>query len=87
MILLKKKLEKEIGRLFPDKFNSVYEQVSFTNGDYTTAWRRQKAQDVFMENILLIDEFKIIPFTANALEQLNILLDEYQLEIDKQSTA
>ena len=85
--LRRKKLEKEIGRLFPTKFNSVYEQVSFTNGDYATAWHRQKAQDVFMEKILLIDEFKTIPFTEKALAQLAILLDEYQQEIDKQTTV
>ncbi len=76
--LRRKKIEKEIGTLFPEKFNSVYEQVSFTNNDYAKAWKRQKAQDVLLEKILKIEDFKEIPFSQKALDQLEILLDEYQ---------
>jgi kynurenine 3-monooxygenase len=79
--LRRKKLEKEIGLQFPDKFNSVYEQVSFTNNDYSIAWERQKAQDILMEKILDMDEFNTIPFTPNALESLEVLLAEYQQSI------
>lgn len=76
--LRRKKLEKEIGRLFPEKFNSVYEQVSFTNGDYSVAWKRQKAQDILMKKILAIEMFNTLPFSKEALEKLDVLLDDYQ---------
>jgi kynurenine 3-monooxygenase len=76
--LRRKKLEKEIGKIFPEKFNSVYEQVSFTNNDYSVAWERQKAQDQLMQKILDIEEFREMPFTKSALTQLEFLLDEYQ---------
>lgn len=79
--LRRKKLEKEIGRLFPDKFNSVYEQVSFTNNDYSIAWKKQKAQDVLMEKILGIDTFNELPFSEKALQELELLLEEYQLSV------
>ena len=84
--LRRKKLEKEMGKLFPDKFNSVYEQVSFTNGDYSIAWQRQKAQDALMKKVLAADEFKTIPFTEIGLEKMETLLEEYQRELDN-STA
>ena len=76
--LRRKKLEKEIGTLFPEKFNSVYEQVSFTNNEYSAAWKRQQAQDVLMEKILQLDEFKELPLTTEAKNLLEKLLDEYQ---------
>ncbi len=79
--LRRKKLEKEIGRLFPEKFNSVYEQVSFTNNDYAIAWKRQKAQDVLMEKILKMETFSDIPLSPAALSKLETLLDEYQQQI------
>lgn len=79
--LRRKKLEKEIGRLFPDKFNSVYEQVSFTNNDYAAAWKRQKEQDLLMEKILGLKIFETIPFSAEARSELEILLTAYQAAI------
>ncbi len=85
--LRRKNLEKEIGRLYPERFNSVYEQVSFTNGDYATAWHRQKAQDIFMERILSMDEFNELPLNENAIEKLNTLLQDYQKDIQKAPTA
>lgn len=85
--LRRKKLEKEIGRLFPKKFNSVYEQVSFTNGDYSVAWQRQKEQDILMDKILKMEEFLQLPFNEEALKKLNELLDEYQQKVDRNTTA
>ncbi len=56
--LRRKKLEKEIGRLFPDRFNSVYEMVSFSNKQYSYAQDCQKAQDRLMAKVLADPTFQ-----------------------------
>jgi 2-polyprenyl-6-methoxyphenol hydroxylase and related FAD-dependent oxidoreductases len=50
--LIRKQIEKEIGRQFPELFNSVYEMVSFTHTPYAEAIRSQKAQDDLIANIM-----------------------------------
>lgn len=51
VFLERKKIEKEIGRRFPEQFNSVYEMVSFSHIPYKYAWRCIRAQDALLESI------------------------------------
>lgn len=51
VFLERKKIEKEIGRRFPQQFNSVYEMVSFSHVPYEYALKCIKAQDKLLESI------------------------------------
>lgn len=51
VFLERKKIEKELGRRFPNQFNSVYEMVSFSHIPYEKALKCIKAQDKLLESI------------------------------------
>lgn len=55
--LERKKIEKELGRLFPEQFISVYEMVSFSHTPYSTAISCIKAQDELLERIMSEGDF------------------------------
>ena len=57
IFLSRKKIEKQLGILFPSQFNSVYEMVSFSNTEYDIAIRCQKAQDKLLEKIMSKGDF------------------------------
>jgi kynurenine 3-monooxygenase len=50
--LERKKIEKELGRLFPEQFNSIYEMVSFSHTPYAVALQCIQAQDRLLERIM-----------------------------------
>lgn len=50
--LERKKIEKELGTRYPDRFISVYEMVSFSHIPYNTAIQCIKAQDSLLEQIM-----------------------------------
>lgn len=51
VFLERKKIEKELGRLYPEQFNSIYEMVSFSHTPYSKALHDTKAQDELLEAI------------------------------------
>lgn len=55
--LERKKIEKELGKLYPDQFNSVYEMVSFTHTPYAYAYGSGKAQDELLQKIMSHGDF------------------------------
>lgn len=55
--LERKKIEKELGRLFPGRFNSVYEMVSFSHTPYAYALHCTRAQDVLLGKIMAEGDF------------------------------
>jgi kynurenine 3-monooxygenase len=55
--LMRKKIEKELGKLFPDKFVSVYEMVSFSHIPYHTAISCIEAQDALLERVMEEGDF------------------------------
>jgi kynurenine 3-monooxygenase len=55
--LERKKIEKELGKRYPEKFVSVYEMVSFTHTPYNTAWSCIKAQDKLLGTIMSSGDF------------------------------
>lgn len=59
VFLERKKIEKELGRRFPDKFISVYEMVSFTHLPYDYALRCMNAQDVLLGKIMGEGNFEL----------------------------
>jgi len=50
--LERKKIEKELGKRYPDRFISVYEMVSFSHIPYNTAIQCIQAQDRLLEQIM-----------------------------------
>lgn len=52
--LLRKKIEKRLQKQFPNKFQSAYEMVTFSNEPYSKAWAMLKRQNLLFEEILAI---------------------------------
>lgn len=55
--LRRKSIEKELGKLYPLQFNSVYEMVSFSHTSYHEALRSQQVQDILLAKILKAGDF------------------------------
>jgi kynurenine 3-monooxygenase len=55
--LERKKIEKELGKRYPDQFVSVYEMVSFSHIPYNTALQCIKAQDELLGQIMAEGDF------------------------------
>jgi len=56
--LERKKIEKELGKRYPETFTSIYEMVSFTHTPYDTAMKCIKAQDKLLEQIMQEGNFE-----------------------------
>jgi len=84
--LERKKIEKELGILFPNVFNSVYEMVSFSHTPYSIAINSQKAQDKLLENIMQEGDFDSNLSDPIFITKLNQWMQEYAEEI-KEITA
>ncbi|RYD59527.1 MAG: FAD-dependent monooxygenase [Sphingobacteriales bacterium] len=52
VFLERKKIEKELGKRYPDQFISVYEMVSFSHTPYHTAMSCIQAQDQLLQKIM-----------------------------------
>ena len=52
MFLERKKIEKELGKRYPQQFVSVYEMVSFSHTPYNTAIQCIQAQDKLLQRIM-----------------------------------
>jgi kynurenine 3-monooxygenase len=52
VFLERKKIEKELGKRYPEQFISVYEMVSFSHTPYSTALSCIQAQDALLQKIL-----------------------------------
>ena len=57
MFLERKKIEKELGKRYPDQFVSVYEMVSFSHTPYNTAIQCIQAQDRLLERVMNEGDF------------------------------
>jgi len=57
MFLERKKIEKELGKRYPEQFVSVYEMVSFSHTPYNTAIQCIQAQDQLLQRIMNEGDF------------------------------
>lgn len=74
--LERKKIEKELGKKYPQQFVSVYEMVSFTHIPYDTAMSCIAAQDALLQTIMNEGDF-----AANIEDAaFNIRLDNWMNE-------
>jgi kynurenine 3-monooxygenase len=83
IFLTRKKIEKQLGILYPEQFNSVYEMVSFSHTPYHTAISCQKAQDIVLHNIMSRGDFDINILDQNFKAELDQWIDEYSITIRK----
>ena len=57
LFLERKKIEKELGKRYPEQFVSIYEMVSFSHTPYATAMQCIKAQDGLLERVMKEGDF------------------------------
>jgi kynurenine 3-monooxygenase len=75
--LERKKIEKELGTRFPDRFISVYEMVSFSHIPYDTAIQCIQAQDRLLEQIMKEGDFFVNIEQDSFCISLNTWLNAY----------
>jgi len=74
--LERKKIEKELGRRYPEQFVSVYEMVSFSHTPYDTAMQCIEAQDKLLQRIMGEGDF----FAKAEDSTFGVKLDEWVKE-------
>jgi len=78
VFLERKKIEKELGRRYAGRFNSVYEMVSFSHTPYAYALHCTKAQDILMSRIQAEGDFFTNIEQPAFCEKLEAWLREYE---------
>lgn len=81
--LERKKIEKVLGKKYPEIFNSVYEMVSFSHIPYAYAYGSSQAQDALLGKIMQQgDFFQLIEDNAFATK-LDEWMNEYAIAVKK----
>jgi kynurenine 3-monooxygenase len=75
--LERKQIEKELGKMYPSDFNSVYEMVSFSQTPYVVATVSTVAQDELLHTIMEQGDFQTNIQNADFKVQLEALLKAY----------
>ncbi|MBK7689986.1 MAG: FAD-dependent monooxygenase [Bacteroidetes bacterium] len=81
IFLERKKIEKELGKMFPDVFNSVYEMVSFSHTSYFYALSCQKAQDTLLEKVMNAGRFEDSLQSTAFRNDLELWIATYAAEV------
>lgn len=79
--LERKKIEKELGKRYPEQFVSVYEMVSFTHIPYSTAWSCIQAQDKLLGTIMESGDFFSNINDTHFCSKLDNWLNEYHQSV------
>jgi kynurenine 3-monooxygenase len=83
MFLERKKIEKELGKRYPDQFVSVYEMVSFSHIPYNTAIHCIQAQDRLLERVMSKGDFFQNVNDNTFCDSLNKWIGEYHNEVQQ----
>ncbi len=81
IFLERKKIEKDLGLRFPEKFNSVYEMVSFSTNSYHKALQCQSAQDILLQQIMQLGNYWENIKNENVVSEISNLIDAYAIEM------
>jgi len=81
--LERKKIEKELGKRYPDQFISVYEMVSFSHTPYDTAMRCIEAQDRLLGHIMGEGDFFTNVEKSGFGERLDKWMNEYHSAVQQ----
>ncbi len=83
VFLERKKIEKELGKLFPDKFVSVYEMVSFSHIPYDTAISCIEAQDKLLARIMEEGDYFANAANSGYGQVVERLVNEYHAAVQQ----
>ena len=81
--LERKKIEKELGKRYPDRFVSVYEMVSFSHIPYDTAISCIAAQDALLAQIMAEGDFFNMTSDALFCSRLDQFIDDYHAAVQQ----
>ncbi|HRP88461.1 MAG TPA: NAD(P)/FAD-dependent oxidoreductase [Edaphocola sp.] len=81
--LERKKIEKDLGKRFEGRFNSVYEMVSFTHTPYSIAWGATEAQDWLLKQVMAKGNYFENINQAAFLLELEDLMQQYEEKVNK----
>jgi len=81
--LERKKIEKELGKKYPQQFVSVYEMVSFTHTPYDTAMSCIAAQDALLQTIMNEGDFAANMEDAAFNTKLDNWMNEYHRSVQQ----
>src|SRR5690606_19078502 len=81
VFLERKKIEKDLGLRFKNRFNSVYEMVSFSHTPYSYALHCTKAQDQLLAKIMQQGNYFELIQQADFAAQLERWVQEYERQI------
>lgn len=75
--LERKKIEKELGKRYPEQFISVYEMVSFSHIPYNTAIQCIQAQDSLLHSIMQEGDFFVNVEQGEFCQKLDSWVSDY----------
>lgn len=81
--LERKKIEKELGKLYPDRFISVYEMVSFSHTPYHTAMSCIRAQDQLLQNIMAEGDYFALAGNSDFTHKLDKWIADYHKSVQQ----
>ncbi len=81
--LERKKIEKELGKRYPDQFVSVYEMVSFSHTPYNTAIQCIQAQDRLLQRIMNEGDFFTNAEKSGFCDNLGKWVKEYHAAVQQ----
>ncbi|HTN47447.1 MAG TPA: NAD(P)/FAD-dependent oxidoreductase [Flavipsychrobacter sp.] len=79
--LERKKIEKELGKLYPGQFNSVYEMVSFSHTPYSTVMSCINYQDELLAKIMQEGDFADNVTNEMFIQKLNGWMNDYEKSV------
>lgn len=83
MFLERKKIEKELGKRYPNEFVSVYEMVSFSHTPYNTAMQCIQAQDQLLQRIMSNGDFFVQAEEKEYINQLDQWVNDYHTAVQQ----
>lgn len=83
VFLERKKIEKELGKRYPEQFISVYEMVSFTHTPYNTAIKCIQAQDQLLARIMESGAFEEQLNNEDFCRQLGAWVSDYHSSVQQ----
>ncbi len=83
VFLERKKIEKELGKRYPEQFISVYEMVSFSHIPYNTALSCIKEQDQLLQRIMGEGDFFSNVSQDNFCSKLDTWVSDYHHSVQK----
>jgi kynurenine 3-monooxygenase len=81
VFLERKKIEKELGKLFPSEFISIYEMVSFSHTPYDTVMKCIAAQDILLGKVMSEGNYDELISVESFRNQLKVWIKEYSATV------